>query len=295
MLLVAAADPVGDPALVWRAAERLGIPESAANTVESEELLVLSPRVAFRHPLVRSAIYRTANADERREVQRALAEATDPRIDPDRRAWHRAQATSVPDEGVASELEHSAARAQARGGFAAAAAFLERAVVLSPDPSRRAQRALAAAQAKFQAGAFDDALDLLVTAESGTAVDPVVRARVHLLRAEMAFASRRGGDATPLLLAAARELEAVDPSLARAIYLEALSAAMFAGRLAHGGGAGGGGRGGARGPSDAATAASVRSPAPRVGRPGHRGVYRRGADLEGGVERVRARRRSVTG
>jgi DNA-binding CsgD family transcriptional regulator len=236
LLLVAAADPVGDPALVWRAAERLGIPQSAADTVESEDLLALSPRVVFRHPLVRSAVYGAAGLKERRDVHRALAEATDPLIDPDRRAWHRAQAAATPDEDVAAELEHSAARAQARGGLAAAAAFLERAVALSPEPSRRAQRALAAAQTKFEAGALDDALSLLHTAESGTAVDDLVRAQVHLLRAQIAFASRRGSDAAPLLLAAARELEVVDPSLARATYLEALSAATFAGRLVHGGG-----------------------------------------------------------
>jgi DNA-binding NarL/FixJ family response regulator len=236
LLLVTAADPVGDPALVWRAAERLGIPESAAQTVESEDLLVLSPRVVFRHPLVRSAVYGAAGLNERRDVHRALAEATDPEVDPDRRAWHRAQAAATPDEDVAAELEHSAARAQARGGLAAAAAFLERAVALSPEPSRRAQRALAAAQTKFEAGALDDALGLLQTAESGTAVDDLVRAQVHLLRAQIAFASRRGSDAAPLLLAAARELEVVDPSLARATYLEALSAATFAGRLVHGGG-----------------------------------------------------------
>jgi DNA-binding CsgD family transcriptional regulator len=236
LLLVAAADPVGDPALVWRAAERLGIPQSAADTVESEDLLALSPRVVFRHPLVRSAVYGAAGLKERRDVHRALAEATDPLIDPDRRAWHRAQAAATPDEDVAAELEHSAARAQARGGLAAAAAFLERAVALSPEPSRRAQRALAAGQTKFEAGALDDALSLLQTAESGTAVDDLVRAQVHLLRAQIAFASRRGSDAAPLLLAAARELEVVDPSLARATYLEALSAATFAGRLVHGGG-----------------------------------------------------------
>ena len=237
LLLVAAADPVGDPALVWRAAERLGIRESSAHTVESEQLLTLSPRVVFPHPLVRSAVYGAAGLDERREVHRALAEATDPGIDPDRRAWHRAQATATPDEEVAGELERSAARAQARGGLAAAAAFLERAVALTPEPSRRAQRALAAAQAKSQAGALDDALGLLETAESGAAVDGLLRARAHLLRGQIAFAARRGSDAAPLLLAAARELEAVDPSLARATYLEALSAAIFAGRLARGGGA----------------------------------------------------------
>jgi DNA-binding CsgD family transcriptional regulator len=236
LLLVAAADAVGDPALVWRAAERLGIPGSAADTVESEQLLALSPRVAFRHPLVRSAVYGSAELTERREVHRALAEATDPELDPDRRAWHRAQATATPSEEVAAELEQAAERAQARGGFAAAAAFLERAVALSSEPARRAQRAVAAAQAKFQAGALDDALELLETTESGAAVDDPLRAHAQLLRAQIAFAARRGSDAAPLLLAAARELEAVDPSLARATYLEALSAAMFAGRMAHGGG-----------------------------------------------------------
>ena len=234
LLLVAAADPVGDPTLVWRAAERLGIPPSAADVLESEGLLSFSSRVAFRHPLVRSAIYRAADPQERREVHGALAEATDPNVDPDRRAWHRAHAASIPDEQVAAELEHSAARAQARGGVAAAAALLERAVELSPEPSRRAQRALAAAQTKFQAGAVDDALDLLGIAESGTSVDDHVRAHVHLLRGQIAFALGRGSNATPLLLAAARELEAVDPTLARATYLDALSAAVFAGRLAHG-------------------------------------------------------------
>ena len=172
LLLLAAADPTGDLALVWRAVQRLGIPESAARAAESAGLLVLGATVVFRHPLVRSAVYRASDPDERSEVHRALAEATDPEIDPDRRAWHRAQAASMPDEEVAAELERSAARAQARGGFAAAAAFLERAVTLTPEPSRRAQRALAAAQTKFQAGALDDALGLLGTAEGGVAQRP---------------------------------------------------------------------------------------------------------------------------
>ncbi len=141
LLLVAAADPTGDPALVWRAAGRLGISEAAAQTAESEDLLTLSPLVAFRHPLVRSAVYGAAGPNERRGIHQALAEATDPEVDPDRRVWHRAQAASVPDVEVAGELESSAARAQARGGFAAAAAFLERAVALSPNTPRRARRA----------------------------------------------------------------------------------------------------------------------------------------------------------
>jgi DNA-binding CsgD family transcriptional regulator len=237
LLLLAAAEPLGDPALLWRAARKLGVGEAAANVVESAGLLTLNGAATFRHPLVRSAVYGSAEPGERREVHRALASATDPNLDPDRRAWHRAQAASIPDEDVASGLERSAARAQARGGFAAAAAFLERAVELSPEPLSRARRALAAAQTKFQAGGLDDALRLLETAESGGAVSDVVGAHVHRLRAEIAFASRRGSDAAPLLLAAARELESVDQTLARATYLEALAAANFAGRLAPGRGA----------------------------------------------------------
>jgi RNA polymerase sigma factor (sigma-70 family) len=235
LLLVAAADPVGDLALVWRAAQRLGIPESAAQTVESDGLVAFGAGVVFRHPLVRSAVYRASRAGERSEVHRALAEATDPDIDPDRRAWHRGKAAAMPDEEVAAELERSAARAQARGGFAAAAAFLERAATLTPEPPRRAQRALAAAQTKVQAGALDDALGLLAMAETGGLSD-LERARVGLLRAQIAFVSRRGNDAPPLLLEAARRLGELDPALARETYLEAMAAAMFAGRLAGPGG-----------------------------------------------------------
>jgi DNA-binding CsgD family transcriptional regulator len=234
LLLVAAAEPTGDPALLWRAAEQLAITGSALDS-ESAGLIDVDSRVRFRHPLVRSAIYGAATADERRRVHRALAEATDAQADPDRRAWHLAQATVGPDEDVAGELERAADRAQARGGLAAAAAFLERAAALTPAPSHRAQRALAAAQTTFEAGALDEALALLGTAETGP-LDDLQRARVHLLRGRIAFASRRGSDAPPLLLEAARELEAVDPTLARATYLEALSAAMFAGRLARGAG-----------------------------------------------------------
>src|SRR5215207_7583975 len=234
LLLVAAADPVGDPALIWRAAERLGIPESAAETVEAEDLLTLSPRVVFRHPLVRSAVYGASGLNERREIHRALAGATDPGTDPDRRAWHRALAQATPDEDIAAELERSAARAQARGGFAAAAAFLERAAAMTPEPDERTRRALAAARAKFQAGAVDDTLRLLATAESGS-LSTLQRAHVDLLRAETVFVVTRGRDAPPLLVEAARRLGGLDPTLARETYLEALSAAMFAGRLAEAG------------------------------------------------------------
>ena len=231
LLLVAAADPVGDPALVWRAAERLGIPESAAHTVESEDLLALSPRVMFRHPLVRSAVYGAAELSERRAVHRALAEATDPEVDPDRRAWHRAQAATMPDEEVARELERSAARAQARGGLAAAAAFLERSIALTGDPARRADRALAAAQANLYAGAFDEALKLLPIAEAGSA-DELQQTRAELLRGQIAFSSNIGSDAPPLLLSAAMRLEQFDVDLARETYLDAWGAAWFAGSLA---------------------------------------------------------------
>jgi DNA-binding CsgD family transcriptional regulator len=236
LALVAAADPVGDSALVGRAAASLGIEEPAANTLESENVLAFTPRVAFRHPLVRSAVYRAAAPEELREVHAALAQATDPDLDPDRRAWHRAQAAVTPDEDVAAELEHSASRAQERGGLAAAAAFLERSVELTPEPSRRAQRALAAAQTKFQAGALDQARDLLESAEAITPADDLVRAKSHLLRAQIAFTSMQGADPAQLLLAAARELEERDPALARATYLEALTATSVAGRLARGGG-----------------------------------------------------------
>jgi DNA-binding CsgD family transcriptional regulator len=230
LLLVAAAEPTGDPRLLWRAAQRLGVTGQVLAPAESAGLLEAGARVRFRHPLVRSAVYRAASPEERRRVHRALAEATDPDVDPDRRAWHLAEAAAGPDEDVAAELERAAGRAQARGGLAAAAAFLDRASDLTAERVRRAQRALAAAQTKYEAGALEDAVVLLATAETGTLQD-IDRARVQLLRGQIAFAARRGSDAPPLLLSAARELDAVDPSLARATYLDALTAALFAGRL----------------------------------------------------------------
>jgi DNA-binding CsgD family transcriptional regulator len=225
LLLIAAADPTGDSAVVWRAARQLGIPESIAETVEAEGLLELGVRVVFRHPLVRSAVYRAAGLKERRAVHRALAEATDPEIDPDRRAWHRAQAASMPDENVAAELERSAGRAQARGGLAAVAAFLERAAALTPAPAHRAQRLLAAACANRDAGAPEAALGLLAGVETGL-LDELGRARVDLLRGQIASEQRRGGEAGRLFLSAARLLEPLDPELARETYLEALAGAM---------------------------------------------------------------------
>ena len=167
LLLIAAAEPTGDPALVWRAAARLGIGADAATPAISDGLAEFGVRVRFRHPLVRSAIYRSAPVPDRQLVHQALADVTDPDTDPDRRAWHRAQAAEGPDEDVAAELERSADRAQARGGLAAAAAFLERATMLTRDPAQRVERALAAASAKVEAGAFDAAQELLAVAEGG--------------------------------------------------------------------------------------------------------------------------------
>ena len=230
LLQLAAADPVGDPLLVWRAAERLGIGTEAATPAAEAGLLEFGARVRFRHPLVRSAAYRSASLQERQDVHRALAEVTDPEVDPDRRAWHRAQAAPGPDEDVAEELERSAGRAQARGGLAAAAAFLERAATLTPEPARRAQRLLAAARAKRDAGALDAALGLLVAVEAGP-LDALRTAEVEHLRGQIALDQRRGGDAARLLLSAARRLEPLDADLARETHLEALGAAMWASDL----------------------------------------------------------------
>jgi len=231
LLLVAAAEPLGDPALLWRAANQLGIPEGAADTLELGGLLTLDGAVKFRHPIARTAVYSAAKPEERRTVHRALADATDPEIDPDRRAWHRAQAASAPNEDIAAELERSAVRAQARGGFAAAAAFLERATALTPEEARRSGRALAAAQAKLRAGALDDAAGLLVAAESGP-LSELEQASVALLRGQISFLATRGTGATTQLLEAADRLRTLDPELARETYLEALTAAIFAGPLA---------------------------------------------------------------
>jgi DNA-binding CsgD family transcriptional regulator len=227
LVLAAAAEPLGDPVLLYRAAGTLGIDIAAAGPAQDGGLLELGGRVEFSHPLVRSAAYRSAAADDRHRVHRALADATVAETDPDRRAWHRARATPGPDEEVAAELERSAGRAQARGGVAAAAAFLQRSAELTVDPARRAKRALAAAQASFQAGAFEAALALLATAETG-AFDEFQRARVDLVHGQIAFASGLTSDAPPLLLKAARRLEPFDLELARETYLTAWGAAFVA-------------------------------------------------------------------
>ena len=230
LLLLAAAEPTGDPVLLWRAARRLGIALQAIPS-EAQGLLTIRERVTFHHPLVRSAIYRAAAADDRRAVHLALAHATDPREDGDRRAWHRAAAARGPDEEAATELEQSATRARARGGFAAAAAFLQRSVALTRDPEQRGVRAINAATASLRAGALADARAALEAARA-TPLDEVQSARVELLRGQIAFAAGSAVDASALLLEAARTLEKLDLALARETYLGACGAAIFAGPAA---------------------------------------------------------------
>lgn len=231
LLVVAAAEPIGDPVAVWRAAELLGIEKQAAGPAEAAHLVEFGVTVRFRHPLVRSVVYQAADHETRQLAHRALADATDEHMDPDRRAWHRAHATSALDEEVAAELEQSAGRARARGGLAATAAFLSKTVELTPDPQRRARRALAAAMTHREAGAPGAALDLLAMAQAGP-LDDLEQARADLLGAQITFSVTRGREAPPMLLAAAKRLETLDPTLARETYLEAFSAAMFADRLA---------------------------------------------------------------
>jgi DNA-binding CsgD family transcriptional regulator len=258
LLAVAAADPSGDPLLVWRAAGRLGIAVAAGAPAAGAGLVEFGARVRFRHPLMRSAAYRLASLREIQEVHAALAEATDPAADPDRRAWHRAQAAPGPDENVAAELERSAGRAQGRGGLAAAGAFLERAALLTPDPVRRAHRLLSAARAKRGAGELDAALGLLVAAEgqgSGP-VDARQAAEMESLRGQIALDQYRGSDAVRLLLSAARRFEPVDVRLARETHLEALGAAFMAGDLGRPGGV-----------REAAEAARAAPPGPDPPRP----------------------------
>ncbi|HEY3716740.1 MAG TPA: AAA family ATPase [Jatrophihabitantaceae bacterium] len=235
LLQLAAADPVGEPSLVWRAARLLGVGADAATPAIEDGLIEFGTRVRFRHPLVRSAVYRSAALPERQALHGALAEATDPAVDPDRRAWHRAHAAPGPDEDVAEELERSADRAQGRGGLAAAAAFLEKAATLTSEPVPRARRLLAAARAKREVGALDAALGLLVAVEAGP-LDTRLTADVERLRGQIALIQRRGTDAVRLLRSAARRLEPVDAELARDTHLEALVAALWAGDLENPGG-----------------------------------------------------------
>ncbi|MEV4049965.1 AAA family ATPase [Amycolatopsis sp. NPDC049688] len=233
LLLIAAAEPLGGATLLWAAAGRLGLGADPATAAEATGLIEFGRRIRFRHPLVRSAVYRSAPARDRQEVHRALADVTDPDRDPDRRAWHRAQATVSPDEDVAADLERSAGRARARGGLVAAAAFFEQAALLTPEPARRAERELAAAAVKRDAGALEEALGLLDSAAAGPP-DAGRAAEAERLRGQIAFDRRRGGEAARLLLRAAGQLTPLDANRARETYLEALGAALWAGSDAGG-------------------------------------------------------------
>ena len=230
LLLVAAAEPADDAPLLWRAARRLGIKVSAASATEAAGLLTIDEHVRFRHPLVRSAAYRSAVPGDRRRAHLALADSTDAGRDADRRAWHLAAATAGPDEHVAQLLEASADRARARGGLAAAAAFLRRSVGLTEDQDHRAERALSAARTSLHAGDFESALDVLATADNGD-LDQRLQAHVDLLRGQVVLASGAAGRAAGLLLAAAQRLEQLDPELAREAYLDAWGGALFASNL----------------------------------------------------------------
>ena len=234
LVQVAAAEPTGDPVLLWRAAGLLGIGPGAHAAAQEAGLMKIGDRVVFRHPLVRSAVYRAASPEARRTANGVLADATDPLADAERHAWHRAQAVAGPDDAVASELDRLAGRARARGGWAAAGAFLQRSAELTLDPAQRAERTLAAADARYEAGALDVAEGLVMAARAWP-LDDLQRARIDRLHARIVFASSRGSDAPSLFLKAARDFEQIDLRLARETYVEALTAALFAGRLATGG------------------------------------------------------------
>lgn len=230
VLQVAAADPTGDVDLLQRAVATLGGSLEEAKPAEVEGLIDIGSVVSFRHPLVRSAIYQAASVTDRRRAHRALAESTDPEVDPDRRAWHRAHSSSEANETVAAELETSAARAQGRGGLAAAAAFLEKATALTPDSARRAHRALAAAKAKMAAGSPEAGRELLEIAAKGPLGD-VDQAVLERMRAELTYFSKRSRVGARMLLEAAGRIKNLDAGLARETYLEAFEASALSGRM----------------------------------------------------------------
>jgi DNA-binding CsgD family transcriptional regulator len=234
LLLVAALEPVGDAPLLWRALELLGVGPEAAAPAEAADLITMGAPVRFRHPLVRSAVWRGADAAALRAAHGALAETTDASRDPDRRAWHQAHAAVEPDEEVAAALERSADRALARGGRAAAGSFLERAAALTPDSQGRARRALAAAATYLDSGLPTRVPDLLAAAELGR-LDPLQRATTARLRAMATHVVNPGLGAVEPLLAAAGSLRDLDPAAARRTSLVALGAAVSTGRNDHDG------------------------------------------------------------
>jgi DNA-binding CsgD family transcriptional regulator len=232
-MLVVAAEPRGRPSLVWQAIDALGLTAAAVGSFEADDLVRVDALIRFRHPAMRSAVYAAAPAADRRRVHRALADATDPTADPDRRAWHRGAAASGPDEEIASDLERHAGRAQVKGGWTAAAVLLGRAAALTPDPTRRAQRMLAAGQARFEAGDLDEAMRLLARTDSRL-LEKRQAAQLEQSMAQVVVAIAGGSGAVTLLLGAAKGLVPVDVDLARETHLAAIEAAIRAGHLSSG-------------------------------------------------------------
>lgn len=234
LLTLASADPTGDPKLLWAAAHRLNVDVPVASSAaEASGLVRFDTRARFCHPLARSAVYRAAEPERRQAVHRALAEATDPVTAADRRAWHRAQATTGPDERVAAGLEASASRARSRGGVAAAAAFLRRAAALSLDPDKQTERTLSAARATFETGDSDAAADLVASIDPET-LNEFQRASVDQLRGQIAFIGGVGGAAhgAESMLRAAQRLADRDPERSREYFVSALEMALVVGRAA---------------------------------------------------------------
>jgi DNA-binding CsgD family transcriptional regulator len=230
LLLIAAVEPLGDVPLLWRAAESLGIDRHAATPAETAGLINFGIRAQFRHPLVRSAARRAAELHDLRDAHRALAEVTDAELDPDRCAWHRAHAAAGPDEAVASDLVRAATRARRRGGYAAAAALLERAIELTPDAAQRGSRALAAALAKLFAADSEGGLKHIANAEM-CPLDEVERAKLERLRASLIMSLGDSDEGSLMSLEAAQRLEPLDAHTARAAHFSALSTRAFIGRL----------------------------------------------------------------
>jgi DNA-binding CsgD family transcriptional regulator len=230
-LLVAALEPVGDRRLHQQAIETMGIDIEAIAPAIEDGLIKLGGQIEFLHPLVRSAVVAASSLDDRRAAHRALAANTNPAADPDRRAWHLAEATLGLDEDVADELVRSARRARARGGMAAGAAFHARSAELTPDPTMRSRRALMAAEDTFRAGGTTMALELLELADIAL-LDDHQRARAELVRAHASSTTSRGRGAAAHLLFVAKMLEPHDGETAIATYSSALLAALSAGTLA---------------------------------------------------------------
>ena len=228
LLAVAAAEPAASAALVWRAAGKLGIDPEAAATADVGGLAEFTPRVEFRHPLIRSVVYHSMPLRQRRRIHQALAAVADGDERPDRMAWHLGMAAVGPDEAVAARLEQAAGRARERGGYAATVTFLTRAADLSADRGLRGGRLLAAAEAALTAGQSSRA-GVLLEAATPQLGGPLARAQARRLDGRIRFALGQARETSSVLLEAARALAPIDPYSAREALLEALEAAVYAG------------------------------------------------------------------